>query len=370
MFAESPVFVRRLIRFLLLPYCYVKLVNWRDCSRSKFGVALDFAYIFFVLKDYPEHYGRCRLWEVERAEWARYYGSNYNPHQRQRLRREVHPFHLEMAMRDKEVADGLCRNLGIPVPETLGILEPGETVSDQLSGIFQRTDADRLIIKPVDGHAGMDIALAARQSDQIVLHADNMVVNCGDYRPPTRSLVQKVVVQHPLVSEIAPSSLNTLRLVTMLTKSDDVIIIGACMRFGVGESFVDNWSRGGVAVAVDHARGQLLDTGYDRAGNRFTHHPVSCVEFRGFSLPSWSEAMALGVQVQRAFPFFKILGMDLGFSNEGVILIELNNDAHLMLHEQTAGPLLASRRVWEAFREYDLLYNDKQRQLFMPSGTA
>lgn len=103
---------------------------------------------------------------------------------------------------------------------------------------------------------------------------------------------------------------------------------------------------------------------FDKTGRRYTRHPISEVEFADLPVPGWDEAVALGERVQRSFPFFRLLGMDLAFTQQGVVLVEINNDADLVFQEQTSGPLLASRATWQAFYEYDLLYNRKQRQLF------
>ncbi len=364
MFSESHPLIRRAVRFLLLPYCFVRLVNWRECTKSKWSVALDLLYIFFVLKDYPDNYGACRLWERDRSEWPRFYGSNYNPYQRDRLRREVHPRELEDVFQDKEFCDALFRGFGIPTPNTVGILRPEEDLVAQMESFFEETPSDRLIIKPVRGHAGLGVGLALRKSDKIEVRQGGSVLALENYRTSSRCIVQEVVVQSPALARVAPSSLNTLRLLTMLTRSSDVIEIGASMRFGVGDSFVDNWSAGGVAVGVDHERGRLMKFGYNKVGDRFTHHPISRVEFADLEIPGWREAVELGKFVQRSFPFFKLLGMDLGFTADGVVLIEINSDADLVFQEQTSGPLLASRRTWDAFGEYRLFYNRKQRGLF------
>ena len=80
---------RRLVRFLALPYCYLRLVDWRQCRASRVRVLLDLLYIFFRLKYFPGNYSPCRLWEKERRQWVRYYGSGYDAYQRARLQREV-----------------------------------------------------------------------------------------------------------------------------------------------------------------------------------------------------------------------------------------------------------------------------------------
>jgi glutathione synthase/RimK-type ligase-like ATP-grasp enzyme len=364
MLRESHYLIRYLMRFILLPYCYLFQVNWRVCKKSRIAVAVDFLYIFFVLRNYPDNYGACRLWEVPREEWAKYFGSNYNPFQRAVLRRSVHPFVLERAFQDKEVCDGICRKMGLPVPEQVGVISPSTGASSAIREMLSTTLSGRLIIKPVNGHAGLGVALASWDNGRPVIRVGGRSMSLDEYTPPERCLVQKVLSQHQDVAVVAPSSMNTLRLLTMMLPDERVIIVGASMRFGVGDSFIDNWSAGGVAVGVDHREGTLMAHGFDKRGNIYLEHPVSGVRFAGFRLTQWSAAIDLGVRVQEAFPFFKLLGMDIGFTPDGPVLIEINNDADLVFQEQTSGPLLAARETWEAFREYALLYNAPQRRIF------
>lgn len=75
-------YLRQLLRFLGLPYCYLYLVDWKQCRRSPVLVAMDQLYIFFVLRYFPDNYSNCRLYELPRREWAFYYGSSYHPFQR------------------------------------------------------------------------------------------------------------------------------------------------------------------------------------------------------------------------------------------------------------------------------------------------
>ena len=364
MFSESHPYIRRVIRFLLLPYCYVKLVPWADCSRSRWGVALDFFHIFFRLKDYPDNYGPCRLWERPRAEWAFYYGSNYNPYQRQRLRDEVQPASFDHFYQDKDVCHTLCEGMGIPVPQRLGMLESNDDIPAVLDRILTTSGHSRVIIKPVGGHAGLGIVLAERSGEKIVIRQKDRLTTANDFVLQSRSIVQEVLIQDPEMAEIAPNSVNTLRLMTMLTRTSEVITIGGSMRFGVGSSFVDNWSAGGIAVGVDHERGTLMGVGYDKRGNRYERHPISQVHFSDFPIPKWRQAEEFGHLVQRSLPFVKILGMDLAFTSGGVVLIEINSDADFVFQEQTSGPLLRSYRTWKAFEDYGLLYNADQRKLY------
>ena len=105
---------RRLLRFAALPWCYFSLVDWNECTASRLRVVSDFLYIFFVLKTFPDNYSACRFWEKKRDEWARYYGSAYDPYQRARLQREVQRPQYEILFADKDVCSLLLAEAGLP----------------------------------------------------------------------------------------------------------------------------------------------------------------------------------------------------------------------------------------------------------------
>lgn len=364
MLSESHPLIRRLIRFALLPHCYLRLVNWRECTRSRIGVALDFLYIFFVLRDFPDNYGPCRLWELPRTDWARFFGSNYNPYQKSLLRREVNPLDIQIVFNDKHVCDLLCRGLGVPLPELVGVLEPSRDIEAALREMFESARVSRLMIKPVHGHAGIGVHMAIDHPDGIVLKGSRNSFPVREWKVPEKCIVQRVVPQEPKVARIAPESLNTIRILTMLSRDGKAFIVGASMRFGVGEAVIDNWSAGGIAVGVNHREGTLKEFAFDKTGRRYESHPVSGVRFQGQSIPRWDEAIALALGVQVGCPFNRLLGLDVAITPTGVVLIEINPDADLVFQEQTSGPLFASRRTWEAFKQYGLLYNRPQRRLF------
>lgn len=364
MFSESPVLVRRALRFVALPYCLFFLVNWKDCARSAIGVVADLLYIFFRLKYYPDNYSPCRLAEKPREAWSYYYGSTYNPHPRKRLRKEVQPYEYQVIFNDKAVSELLCRGVGLSLPRYFGEIEPVEQYARKIDAIFAANESlKKIIIKPVLGHAGRGIEVAYRSGSQIVVKTGAGVVPLQDYRLQGRAIVQEYIQQHPRIAEIASSSVNTIRLVTLCTKSGEVILVSAAMRFGVGNAHVDNWSSGGIAVGVDHHTGRLMEVAFDKHGNRFRVHPDTQQAFLGFQLPFWEETVEIATRLQTAINVYKLIGVDVAITPDGPILIEMNANPDIVFQEQTAGPLLQDRRVLQAFFEYGLLYNDAQLRL-------
>ena len=135
------------------------------------------------------------------------------------------------------------------------------------------------------------------------------------------------------------------------------------MRFGTGKSYVDNWSAGGIAVGIDHNKGRLKEIAYDKFGKQYTEHPVSKIEFNNYKIPQWDQVIQTAQKVQKAFFFYKLIGMDIALSKNGPVLIEVNANSDIIFQEQTSGPLFKDKSVLYEFAKYDLLVNRFQKNL-------
>lgn len=363
MFSESHYLIRRFIRFLALPYCFIALINWKECNISKKQVVKDLLYIFFSLKYFPDNYGPCRLWEKDRKEWVYYYGSTYNSYPRKQLRHEVQPYDYMILFNDKFVCEQLCKSIDILIPESYGIIDSKRNYRLHLRNIFDKINTNEIIIKPLQGHAGRGIHIVKRRDHKILVQTGAHEQDLDSFVMEGQFIAQAMVLQHNTISAISSASVNTIRVVTLFTRSGDVIVVSSSMRFSVGGSYVDNWSSGGIAVGIDHSTGMLKKTAYDKNGNAYTHHPVSGVEFLDFSIPQWDSIIETAVKIQKSFPYYKLLGMDIALSQEGPVLIEINANSDIIFQEQTSGPLLKDSRVLKAFDEYNLLINSYQKKL-------
>jgi len=155
-----------------------------------------------------------------------------------------------------------------------------------------------------------------------------------------------------------------MRVVTMLTAAGEAILVGANIRFGIGNSIVDNTSAGGISVGIDPATGGLKKYAHAMNCRRYTQHPTSGFTFEGFQIPGWPAVLQAALSIQRILPFSKIAGFDICVDENGrPVLIEINGLPDLVPMEQLNGPLLANRRTLQAFAEYDLLPSQLQRDL-------
>lgn len=364
MFRSNPI-IDRFVDFFGLPNCYLKIISFGECKKAGLSIVLDLLELYFGYKTFPDHYGPCRLWEVKKDEWKYYYGSNYRSYQRARLRRKVQPSEYTIVFDDKSICESLCREIGVNMPHTLGVIRAGENYEWSIETFFNNSESNVLFVKPLRGAAGRGIVLAKRSNHNIFILSKKEVVPIKYFNLLEDCIVQEVIKQDNRMSAMSKSSVNTIRVVTMYTEGGEVIILGATMRCGVGESYVDNWTAGGIAVGINHKTGELKKNGYNKNGKRFTEHPTSRVVFDAFIIPEWKRIIDVAVKVQKAFPFYRILGMDIALEEKkGPVLIEVNDNTDLLFQEQTSGALLRSEAILRAFGEYDLFVNKHQRRLF------
>ena len=256
-FAGTRLGYLRFRELFMLPACYRRFRANEDCGRSGTGLASDLLTWFFSYNTLPTHYAKYRLWEVDRKDWKYYYASNYRASQEARLKRVVQPLEYRILFTDKYVCVLLCQALGIPIPRTYGVLEPALDYRRQLEVWLTASSDGKLIVKPLGGRAGRDIVLAERAGNGPVIRSGITVVPLGEFILKEKAIIQDFVAQHPGLAAFSSSSVNTLRVVTMVTPQDEIIVINAALRTGVGRAFVDNWSAGGVAAGIDCETGRL-----------------------------------------------------------------------------------------------------------------
>lgn len=137
-------------------------------------------------------------------------------------------------------------------------------------------------------------------------------------------LLEEVLKQHHKMSEINPSSVNTIR-VTTLYHNDKVNVIATALRIGVG-GVTDNLHGGGLCASVDTETGIIKSFGCDAHGNEYIKHPVTGAIIPGFQIPNWDKVISLSVEAAQRIPQFKWVGWDVAVTESGAVLIEGNTN--------------------------------------------
>ena len=155
--------------------------------------------------------------------------------------------------------------------------------------------------------------------------------------------IQRGIKQHSALAKINPSSVNTIRLITLLEK-DSVCVLSPILRMGVGDTKVDNCSSGGMTIGVT-LDGKLKKYACANKRNLVTQHPTSNVIFEGYPIPSFDRVKAMVLQASYMVPHFRMVSWDVSVLEDGTpILIEANlYDGQLDFHQIHNGPLFGEQ---------------------------
>lgn len=351
--------------FMTIPAVYRKIVSKKIHGKSSWRILSDLLTLFFKYKLSPDCYYLCRLWEVDRSDWKYYYGSNYRQPQKSKMQELLQPSRYSILFSDKYICQKLCMAIGVPTPKTFGVIYPDQDYREIILKIFQESQGERFFLKPLIGGGGKGISIAEREGENILIRTTDKIIQLREFIIKSPIIVQEGICQESRLAKLSSQSVNTIRVVTIYTKNHLAEVVAAFLRCGVGRSYVDNWSSGGIAIGVNIEKGQLMKYGFDKNANLWDKHPTSGIVFNGFQIPSWNKIIEIAKKVQLSFPCFRILGLDIAVDKEGQpIIIEVNDYPDLMVQEQTSGPLLKNESNLLEFGRYELLVNNYQKQLY------
>jgi len=186
---------------------------------------------------------------------------------------------------------------------------------DALSAFL--ADKDQAIYKPLEGSSGQGIVKYQREDwKNLSLFAEQL----SEAGP---GILEEVVIQHPEMARMCPTSVNTVRIATMLGDKKEGIVY-AFLRIGNGR-VMDNVDCGGMAARVDLESGKLLTVGADKQGNTYEKHPITGTDIIGFQIPFFEEAKEMCLQAMRVVPQVRFVAWDVAITADGPRFIEGNS---------------------------------------------
>ncbi|MCF7568631.1 hypothetical protein L3X37_09665 [Sabulilitoribacter arenilitoris] len=199
--------------------------------------------------------------------------------------------------------------------------------------VFKQIDKSKLFLKLFNSLGGKGCILLEknRLNEQISLHKDDLLNNCYIH--------QKVVIQHSDISKIYNNSINTIRIDTFIDKQKNIHVLSALMRFGAGNSFVDNASAGGFSIALDLNTNKLKGPcrqDLSKGGKVFFAHPDSNTKLDGYKIPYVTEACKLAKTASKLLPS-RLIGWDIAITPRGPLIIEGNQGPSLHLTDVAYG---------------------------------
>lgn len=195
------------------------------------------------------------------------------------------------------------------------LLVNADTTPQELTAFIEKHGT--IIVKPLSADSGNGVyKISVSEQDKIAKLLDD--------KSSHNYLAEEICENCEELKAINPSSLNTLRLVTLVEKDLNIKIIGAQLRCGCGKSIADNWSAGGVGYPVDIATGYICGPGIDHHYQKHLIHPGTDIVMPGIKIPRFEEACELARRVIGSDKKVVFAGLDLAIMEDGVELIEVN----------------------------------------------
>ncbi len=136
--------------------------------------------------------------------------------------------------------------------------------------------------------------------------------------------LEEVIEQHPEMNRLNPTSVNTIRICTVVTESGPRFVY-ALVRMGKDGMHVDNISSGGMYTLVGED-GTLDHPAFcDKTAQYYDVHPTTGTVFKGFKIPMFREAVDMCLKAAEVEPHMKYIGWDAAITPGGPVLVEGNN---------------------------------------------
>lgn len=151
-------------------------------------------------------------------------------------------------------------------------------------------------------------------------------------------IAQEFIIQHPDMAAFNPSSVNSIRIVTLVI-NEKVVFLCAYMRVGQSGVRIDNVCAGGMCSAVSED-GYLCGYGYDKRAEKVLVSPTG-KPFKDFKIPGWEKALSVCKSMHSKLGNYRIVSWDIAIDpDEQPIFIEMNLKYGAMeYHQLFKGPL-------------------------------
>lgn len=179
-------------------------------------------------------------------------------------------------------------------------------------------DKECIMAKPNEGVAGRGI-------EKICVKNHNLHELYLYLKRKKLELIEDFIKQHDEMNRMNPSSVNTIRIITVRWQGCTEII-AAILRIGIGKH-VDNFSAGGIAAPIDIITGEIYRPAISKKElMTYEYHPETKCRIKGFKIPCWNEAVRIAREASKIVPEVRTVGWDIAITKNGAELIEGNDN--------------------------------------------
>jgi len=242
---------------------------------------------------------------------------------------ELNPRRYHILADDKILGKQRLAAHGVPVPETIAVIEGMRDVSRVLQVLNRH---EHFVIKPARGKAGSGIAvLGPRVEDgwygasgtvwdekDIRQQVGNILIGEYAMRTRDRALIEERIFTGPVLGDMPMFGLPDIRVITFRGSPVMSMVRLPTKRSG-GKA---NLHLGALGIGVDLRTG--VTTGASWRGRTVTHHPETGWRLSRTQVTRWNEVLETARQAALAFPL-GYLGIDIVITQRGrPLVLEVN----------------------------------------------
>jgi hypothetical protein len=261
-------------------------------------------------------------------------------------------------------------NLGIPTPKVVAFNHQNLfAANEETYTINSLDDFIRFISNLFITNSGLDCIFLKRIYSSS--SGRNIFLICADQiekRNPLLAEIYENVVgsefifqhkvrQHPDLEQLNPYSLNTMRIDTFIDRFGNIDVISGFLKMSTNNLPVDNNISGGCGVGINLTTGRLRKNGYYKLRVNgvtiSTSHPITGIKFEDFQVPHLDEAVKLVKEAASLMPGLRLVGWDVGFSEEGPVVIEGNSDYGINSNDLMYGGYFANENFNKVLSEFE-----------------
>ena len=204
---------------------------------------------------------------------------------------------------------------------------------DGILRILRQKNVTECVVKTTESSHGDNVwvinAIDYQEDDAVMTRFDGREIRLSGVLGEEPLIFESVVHQTKQFAAFNKSSVNTVRFMTTLYPDRTVKVIATFIKIGRAGKCVDNAGGGGnVDVCVNAETGEIqYAIQYDGWRNikDIEKHPDSGNQLNGVIIENWESIKAEVMKFQQAFPYCKAAGWDIAITDEGPVVIEVND---------------------------------------------
>ena len=171
-------------------------------------------------------------------------------------------------------------------------------------------ETPKFIGKPIDETQGIRIRTFEFNNNALELYNECYEENM---------IIEEIVKNTASINEFNDSSLNTIRICTLLTTENEPLITLSAIRIGRRGEIVDNFHAAGIYALVDNDTGIISTQAVNEYHKFYDKHPDSSKQIKGFQIPQWDKIRTFTKELALVVPQMRSIGWDIGITADDKI---------------------------------------------------